>query len=493
MRIITQVKNLIISSKLAALFFVVFVNTVSGQCPTITNSIQTFCDSQSPTVASLVATDNGGGIRWYDTASSTTPLSSSTSLISGEDYFVDDITGTCGTRQSVVVSIVSRPFALLGATTLCRASVVSDLNAFVIGFNIKWYTTSTGGSPLSATDNVVNGTYYASQTSPVTGCETTRTPIIVQVLIIPPPTGDENQVFCSSNSPTVANLSANGTNVSWYPSQSSGFPLDPSTPLVNGQVYFAESFVFPCPSTSRLQVTVTINQPNNAGSNGSVGFCESTISSQPSINLFDLLSGSPQTNGVWSGPLTTSSGHLGTLDVSTLNSINSPYVFTYTVSSPPCPDSTSSVIINVIPQPTASVSVSPTTICSNESATITFTGTPNATVTYNINGGSNQTIVLNSSGTASLSNTFTSNTVINIVSVTSSGTPSCTNTTPSSVTITVLPLPTASVSVSPTTICSNESATITFTGTPNATVTYNINGGSNQTIVLNSSGTASLS
>ena len=52
-----------------------------------------FCDSQSPTVASLVATDNGG-IRWYDTASSTTPLSSSTSLISGEDYFADDNTGT---------------------------------------------------------------------------------------------------------------------------------------------------------------------------------------------------------------------------------------------------------------------------------------------------------------------------------------------------------------------------------------------------------------
>ena len=45
---------------------------------------------------------------------------------------------------------------------------------------------------------------------------------------------------------------------------------------------------------------------------------------------------------------------------------------------------------------------------------------------------------------------------------------------------TTIPLPTASVSVSPTTICANSSATFTFTGTPNATVTYNINGGANQ-------------
>ncbi|NNT73276.1 hypothetical protein HKT18_13735, partial [Flavobacterium sp. IMCC34852] len=144
----------------------------------------------------------------------------------------------------------------------------------------------------------------------------------------------------------------------------------------------------------------------------------------------------------------------------------------------------SSVVLTVLPLPTASVSVTPPTICLGDSATFTFTGTPNATVTYNIDGGANQTIVLSGAGTATLTGTYSANTTVNIVSVASSGTPSCVNPQTSSVTLTIQPLPTVSVAVSPTTICANDSATFTFTGTPNATVTYNINGGSNQTVVL---------
>ncbi|MBF6640140.1 hypothetical protein IVB69_01870, partial [Flavobacterium sp. J49] len=72
------------------------------------------------------------------------------------------------------------------------------------------------------------------------------------------------------------------------------------------------------------------------------------------------------------------------------------------------------------------------------------------------------------------------------------GTPICVNPQTSSVTLTVLPLPTVSVAVNPTILCLGDSATFTFTGTPNATVTYNIDGGANQTIVLSGAGTATL-
>jgi mucin-2 len=367
-----------------SIFFFLLGIEFSGfsQCPTVSNSNQSFCDSQSPTVGSLVATDNGGGIRWYANASDSPGdfLSSSTSLVSGEDYFVDDNTGACGVRQSVTVSIVSRPIRLLAGTTLCQASVVSDLNSFVIGNNIKWYTTSTGGVALNQTDPISNGAYYASQTNPITGCETTRNVINVQILIVPPPTGNSNQVLCTSNSPTIADLIANGTNVSWYPSQSSGLPLDPSTPLINGQIYFAESYITPCPSISRLQVTVTLNQPNNAGGNRTIGFCESSISTQPTINLFNQLTGSPQANGVWSGPTLTSNGHLGTLDVSSFNSTSSPYIFTYTVSSSPCPDAVSTVTIIVNSNPTVTVTSPP--VCAGTPATVTATPIPAGTYTY---------------------------------------------------------------------------------------------------------------
>ncbi|WP_222941041.1 hypothetical protein, partial [Flavobacterium macrobrachii] len=89
--------------------------------------------------------------------------------------------------------------------------------------------------------------------------------------------------------------------------------------------------------------------------------------------------------------------------------------------------------------------------------------------------GTNQTITLSAAGTATISVSPTTTGTINIVSVASSGTPSCINLQPSSIPITVLPLPTASVTANPSTICQNGTTTLTFTGTPNATVTYNIN------------------
>src|SRR5690606_35872053 len=127
------------------------------------------------------------------------------------------------------------------------------------------------------------------------------------------------------------------------------------------------------------------------------------------------------------------------------------------------------------------------TVCSGGSATVTFTGTPNATVTYN-SGGANQTVALNASGTASVTNTFVSTTTFNLVSVVSSGSPECTRNLTGSVTVTVIQPPAVAIGNS-TTVCPNGSATVSFTGTPNATVTYTVSGiPGNQTIVLNGSG-----
>ncbi|HEX9980421.1 MAG TPA: choice-of-anchor L domain-containing protein, partial [Flavobacterium sp.] len=53
----------------------------------------------------------------------------------------------------------------------------------------------------------------------------------------------------------------------------------------------------------------------------------------------------------------------------------------------------------------------------------------------------------------------------------------------------VNPLPVVTISGS-TTICSGNTGTITFTGTPLSTVTYTIDAGANQTVVLNAAGTA---
>lgn len=151
---------------------------------------------------------------------------------------------------------------------------------------------------------------------------------------------------------------------------------------------------------------------------------------------------------------------------------------------------TASATVTVLPLPTASVSAN--TICSGNTATVSFSGTPNAVVTYNINSGANQTITLNASGSATLTTgILTSNVTYQLVNVTTNAIPACSKNLAVSATVVVTSLPTVAISGT-TTICSGGNTIIGFSGTPNAVVTYNVNGGANQTITLDSFGIASL-
>jgi hypothetical protein len=72
------------------------------------------------------------------------------------------------------------------------------------------------------------------------------------------PTGTTPQVFCSSASPTVANLSATGTSISWYASASATTSLATSTALINSTHYYATQTLASCESNSRLDVTASL-------------------------------------------------------------------------------------------------------------------------------------------------------------------------------------------------------------------------------------------
>ncbi|MCF6133027.1 hypothetical protein L1S31_12110, partial [Flavobacterium sp. WG47] len=383
MRIITLIKN-------HFAYLILFVSLLTcneivySQCPTVTNSAQSFCDIQSPTVANLVATNNGGGIRWYATATSTTALANSTGLVNGEDYFADDNTGTCGTRQSVTVTVYSAPTgANFQGVCVTNASLATPSNPqFVInGVGLQWYTVPNGGTPISNSTILNDNTiYYIAQTNPSTGCQTSRLQLFVNVGIVPVPTGPATQEFCNTGTPpTVGDLVASGDN-NWYLTSTFGVPLDLSTPLVNGQHYYATTVDPPCESSDRLDVLVNIYEPNDAGSDGARGICVSQIPTTNPIDLFDLLGGTPDTTGVWTGPMPTTNGFQGTIDPSTMTLAGSPYVFTYTVSSALCATDTATVTITINPNPTVTVTSAP--VCQGTPATVTATPTPAGTYSY---------------------------------------------------------------------------------------------------------------
>jgi gliding motility-associated-like protein len=110
-------------------------------------------------------------------------------------------------------------------------------------------------------------------------------------------------------------------------------------------------------------------------------------------------------------------------------------------------------------------------------------------VTYTINGGSNQTITLDGTGLASANTgALTTDTIYELVSVTLG---SCSQAQTGTATVTINIIPTVTISGTAT-VCSGDAASITFSGMPNATITYTVDGGPNQTILLDSVGTANL-
>jgi hypothetical protein len=137
--------------------------------------------------------------------------------------------------------------------------------------------------------------------------------------------------------------------------------------------------------------------------------------------------------------------------------------------------------IAVYPSITASISGNNGPICSGTNAVFNLSGTDGTIVTYTINGGSNQAVALTGGvGTVTITGAA-SNQTLTLVSV-SSGICSVNLSGTSTVTVNLMPIVSISGNNGP--VCSGLDAVFNLTGTAGANVTYTINGGSDQAVVL---------
>ncbi len=345
---------------LALILLILGFTNAFSQCPTVTVPVQTFCDIQGPKISNLLAVNNGNGVRWYATATSLTPLSPTSGLINGEDYYADDNSGTCGTRQRVDVLIYSHPVGL-NFQGVCvddpNEATIADLVA--TGNDVRWYIVASGGTALLPTSILMDNTiYYADQSNPTTGCRTSRLSVFVNVGVVPVPTGQAIQEFCADQQPvpTIADLVASGENNNWYNTISSALPLDPATPLENGTSYFATTVDPPCESMERFEVLVVFNVPNDPGTNGSIEICETEVITTQTVNLYNGLNGTPMPGGSWTGPFPITNGSTGTVNITGMTVSGSPYIFTYTVeTSTGCPPASTTVEVVIIAPPNAGI------------------------------------------------------------------------------------------------------------------------------------------
>lgn len=257
------------------------------------------------------------------------------------------------------ITVNTNPPVPTGAASqvFCNNSSPTVANLVATGSNINWYSAATGGSPLPGSTALVNGSsYYATQT--ICGESTTRLHVTAS-LVNPPsaPSGNATQTFCNGNNPTVANLSATGSSIQWYDAAIGGNLLASSTALVNGTNYYASQTVV-CQSTTRLQVTATINQSPTAAITGTTTDC----------NLVSLTASGGVTYS-WSGGSSTNAA---------ANSFTGTGTYTVTVTdNNNCTATTSSpVTINGYSVAPAISSVNGTGFCTGGSITLnTVAGT----------------------------------------------------------------------------------------------------------------------
>ena len=162
-----------------------------------------------------------------------------------------------------------------------RNATIGDI--IITGQNIKWYDSLTNGNLLVNTTLLQNGiTYYASQT--INGCESERTPILINIQNTATPSAISPQTFCVSQNPTLNNLVITGTNIKWYDSSSAGSLLPALTPLQNGQTYYATQTINGCESPTRLAITVALISTLPA-TNFEELFCDDLNDGSETVNL----------------------------------------------------------------------------------------------------------------------------------------------------------------------------------------------------------------
>ena len=119
------------------------------------------------------------------------------------------------------------------------------------------YLWSTGATTASINVTPTTTTQYWVDIT--TNGITCRKNITITVNSNTPPTGSTTQTLCSGS--TVANLTATGTDIKWYATSTGGTALAATTALVTGTTYYATQTINGCESTTRLAVTVSLNNP----------------------------------------------------------------------------------------------------------------------------------------------------------------------------------------------------------------------------------------
>ncbi len=225
---------------------------------------------EAPTVSNLdrcgsidVSTTNfgknpNGTLSYYTSQTSSTPITQITT--SGVYYVEQEISGCKSARVpfTVVINAIAPVPNATASQSFCGTATVSNLVYNVVqGFQMQWYLTAVGGTPLANNAPINNGTYYGEFTNGVC-VSASRVVVSVSVGVTPAPISLNNVYICGIS--TIADISVSSTPgaiVNWYQNINDVAPLASTTVLVTGTYYIAQKNGN-CESTRTAVVVSTV-------------------------------------------------------------------------------------------------------------------------------------------------------------------------------------------------------------------------------------------
>ncbi|MES2138124.1 MAG: endonuclease [Bacteroidota bacterium] len=348
------------------------------------------------------------------------------------------------TPATPIASVTAHPTCTLATGIITVTSPNPGLTFSIDGSD---YTNTTGVF-IAVAPNTYNITARNSD-----GCISSATIVLINAQPLTPsaPIAASSQTFC--NSATIANLSATGTMIQWYDTSTGGAALATTTVLINGNHYFASQTIGICESTTRFDVTATIDAPAAPTGIPTQTFCDSGTVANLTATGNAIQWYTDSTGGSALATTTALVNGLHYFASQTLNSCESATRLDVTVT------------INQTPYLTSTLD--PDTICSNS----TFSYMPTSSITnstfYWIRNSVTGISNLAGSGTGNPNETLINTTAasVNVTYVYTVASEGCINETTNNVIIQVNPLPT--VSLLPfTTVCSQTAEFVLTGGLP---------------------------
>lgn len=216
-----------------------------------------------------------GVLTYYSSSTASVPI---TQITTSGVYYVEQEIYKCKSARipfTVAISPVATVPVAPATQSFCGAATVSNLMYNPIsGFQINWYTTPTGGTPLAAAIPINNGMYYGEFTNG-TCTSSSRVAVTVSVGVVPTAVSLSNVYICGTSTISSISVPATpGATVNWYQNITDVTPLSYSTTLSTGTYYIAQK-IGNCESPRTAVSVSTVQNLGLPTANTTQTFCGS--------------------------------------------------------------------------------------------------------------------------------------------------------------------------------------------------------------------------